>query len=357
MNKSTLVPREEMSDLDWLARNVHVWPEGKREVLVCRPRNVDTLIWSYVLSDAGWITKAQWLTLRAELQNKPSWEGAPDWAEWLHQDGCGEWEFSEGKPTPYDGLWLGEPCKRSLRAKVGEVLGDWRDTLEKRPVDLSEDAVTSRLKEATDNVLAAVPELMTEKYKFKPFVSVEDAKQDIGNLEWLAASIAEWPEIKDWNIKMDRGVSFFDDGVHIYNSDGSDYETISKRDWEIKVMELNKKPSIKTAKALAEAKLIEDKEPAGVYGVDHFYKPVCTEIAEDAATDIQQVITPSKYTKTIHGASVDVYDVLQAWGVSNPALQHLIKKALQCGQRGHKDNAQDLQDIIDSAIRAKELES
>lgn len=68
-------------------------------------------------------------------------------------------------------------------------------------------------------------------------------------------------------------------------------------------------------------------------------------------------ITPSKYTKTIHGASVDVYDVLQAWGVSNPALQHLIKKALQCGQRGHKDNAQDLQDIIDSAIRAKELES
>ena len=86
---------------------------------------------------------------------------------------------------------------------------------------------------------------------------------------------------------MDRSVSFFDDGVHIYNSDGSDYETISKRDWEIKVMELNKKPSIKTAKALAEAKLIEDKEPAGVYGVDHFYKPVCTEISEDAATSKQ----------------------------------------------------------------------
>ena len=163
----------------------------------------------------------------------------------------------------------------------------WRDTLEKRPADLSEQAVTARLKEATDNVLSAALELMKDKYKFEPFVSVEDAKQDIGNLEWLAASIAEWPEIKDWNIKMDRGVSFFDDGVHIYNSDGSDYETISKRDWEIKVMELNKKPSIKTAKALAEAKLIEDKEPAGVYGVDHFYKPVCTEIAEDAATTKQ----------------------------------------------------------------------
>lgn len=80
-------------------------------------------------------------------------------------------------------------------------------------------------------------------------------------------------------------------------------------------------------------------------------------LEEVAATAKQPEITPSKYTKTIRGASVDVYDVLQAWGVSNPALQHLIKKALQCGQRGHKDNAQDLQDIIDSAIRAKELES
>lgn len=83
------------------------------------------------------------------------------------------------------------------------------------------------------------------------------------------------------------------------------------------------------------------------------FKPFVS--VEDAATAKIPAITPSKYTKTIHGVSVDVYDVLQAWGVSNPALQHLIKKALQCGQRGHKDNAQDLQDIIDSAIRAKEL--
>lgn len=67
-------------------------------------------------------------------------------------------------------------------------------------------------------------------------------------------------------------------------------------------------------------------------------------------------ITTSKYTKQIRGVSIDVYDVLKAWGVTNPALQHLIKKALQCGGRGHKDVQQDLQDIIDSAVRAKELE-
>ena len=54
--------------------------------------------------------------------------------------------------------------------------------------DLSEQAVTARLQEATNNVLAAAPELMTDKYKFEPFVSMEDnqdqkMKQDNGWFE------------------------------------------------------------------------------------------------------------------------------------------------------------------------------
>lgn len=65
----------------------------------------------------------------------------------------------------------------------------------------------------------------------------------------------------------------------------------------------------------------------------------------------------NKYLHEIKpGVFVDVYDVLMAWTVTNPALQHLIKKALQAGERGHKSREQDLQDIIYSAIRAKELE-
>jgi hypothetical protein len=52
---------------------------------------------------------------------------------------------------------------------------------------------------------------------------------------------------------------------------------------------------------------------------------------------------------------IDVYDVLKAFNVTCPALQHLIKKALNAGNRGHKDLETDLQDIIDSAIRAKAL--
>ena len=245
MNESTLVPCEEISDLDWLARNVHVWPFNMFD-----SKPTEKYVWHqpYCGGDILAIsrdrpsvfTKDQWLARRAELQNKPRWKDAPKWAVYMAQSPNGHWEFFAVKPRA-ECWWrhpIGERSSAHNTSIRGAILGDWRDTLEKRP----------------------------EQNEFEPFVSVEDAQQELSELEMLA--------------KVSH--------------------------------------------------LISEK---------------------------RHRITPSKYTKTIHGVSVDVYDVLQAWGVSNPALQHLIKKALQCGQRGHKDNAQDLQDIIDSAIRAKELES
>lgn len=85
-----------------------------------------------------------------------------------------------------------------------------------------------------------------------------------------------------------------------------------------------------------------------------FDAPIGTPLNE---FECRQQATTSKYTRDCKGVQVDVYDVLQAFDVTNPALQHLIKKALCVGIRGHKTKQQDLQDIIDSAIRAKELES
>lgn len=63
-----------------------------------------------------------------------------------------------------------------------------------------------------------------------------------------------------------------------------------------------------------------------------------------------------KYNRPCKGVTIDVYDVLQAFNVTNPALQHLVKKALAVGQRGHKDKMEDLRDILASAQRAIELE-
>jgi hypothetical protein len=73
----------------------------------------------------------------------------------------------------------------------------------------------------------------------------------------------------------------------------------------------------------------------------------------------------SKYHRTItqtlpggtHGCSVtvDVYDVLQAFGVSCPALQHAIKKLLCAGLRGGKSAEQDIDEAANSCRRAIEL--
>ena len=62
-----------------------------------------------------------------------------------------------------------------------------------------------------------------------------------------------------------------------------------------------------------------------------------------------------KYNRPCKGITIDVYDVLKAFNVTCPALQHLIKKALAVGQRGHKDASEDLKDILASAKRAIEL--
>ncbi len=51
----------------------------------------------------------------------------------------------------------------------------------------------------------------------------------------------------------------------------------------------------------------------------------------------------------------DVYRVLDAFKVTDPCLQHLVKRALAPGDRGHKDLLQDYQDIIHSAHSAYDL--
>jgi hypothetical protein len=55
----------------------------------------------------------------------------------------------------------------------------------------------------------------------------------------------------------------------------------------------------------------------------------------------------------LYDVIIDVYDVLDAFDVSNPATAHAIKKLLCTGSRGAKDWETDLQEAIDSLERAK----
>ena len=73
----------------------------------------------------------------------------------------------------------------------------------------------------------------------------------------------------------------------------------------------------------------------------------------------------SKYTREITQTlpdedqgftiDVDVYDVLRAFAVTDPAIQHAVKKLLCTGIRGHKDTRQDLEEAIQSIERALDV--
>ena len=78
----------------------------------------------------------------------------------------------------------------------------------------------------------------------------------------------------------------------------------------------------------------------------------------DQYAEIEQVRKHSHYFKDVSNiAEIDVYTVLKLFDVTDPCLQHIVKKALCAGKRGHKDMIEDLQNIVDTAIRAVELNS
>lgn len=128
-------------DLDWLARNVNVWPEGKNFICYSRDHGY-AIFYEHDKNCANWFTKDQWLARRAELQNKPSFADHPD-AKCFFQHENGVWSKNiESHDMGIDAIgWRNK--YQSLRADYGwldvgkgEVLGDWRDTLEKRPSEL-----------------------------------------------------------------------------------------------------------------------------------------------------------------------------------------------------------------------------
>lgn len=130
-------------DLTWLARNVtdsHMcdWyikvADGYSSMTGGTPTGMS----------GTWCSRKQIIQRRAELQNKPSWSDAPEWATHLAQNGRGQWWFMLNGKLPGDGGGYFESDRSTIEVARGEVLGDWRDTLERRPE------------------------------QFKPFISIED---------------------------------------------------------------------------------------------------------------------------------------------------------------------------------------
>lgn len=86
------------------------------------------------------------------------------------------------------------------------------------------------------------------------------------------------------------------------------------------------------------------------------YDEMRAGVKEDWEVVIEQNDLPNKYQKRLrNNIAIDVYDVLDAFKVDNPATAHAIKKMLCAGQRGYKDYEQDIDEAIASLERAKDF--
>ena len=91
-----------------------------------------------------------------------------------------------------------------------------------------------------------------------------------------------------------------------------------------------------------------------------FYATGYFELVESDSTEPNVLEDGKKYVKTIYGlcgtpVEVDVYRVLDAYSTGDSAMDHLIKKALNAGNRGHKDKLTDYKNIEESARKARIL--
>lgn len=65
--------------------------------------------------------------------DKPSWNDAPEWAQWVAQDADGEWFWYEEKPGLASCTWYENDGEDVVFALKGNENPNWRETLEQRP--------------------------------------------------------------------------------------------------------------------------------------------------------------------------------------------------------------------------------
>jgi hypothetical protein len=194
------------------------------------------------------------------------------------------------------------------------------------------------------------------------------------DLIWLAENVSEWGGTYDFKH------IFLEDGREKYysNPESEVYKTFTRAQWQAARDELftqraaqRQRPKIKTQvtawHAAEDEILASEMSGAEPCPEDPFASPEEDEawaeaekrmhaIGQNGGTGEHYESPASKYHVQIKGHWVDVYDILTAYSVTNPADAHAIKKMLCPGQRGAKDGIQDRREAIASLERAIELE-
>lgn len=116
---------------EWFAKCTHIARDGADDYAWTGPASMPSM---NRLAKYRWFTKSQYLERKAELQNKPNVNDIPEWANFLIQTMEGWWLWLSDKPKDMDdrGVMYFRCDAKSEKSSKGEVIGDWRDTLEQR---------------------------------------------------------------------------------------------------------------------------------------------------------------------------------------------------------------------------------
>ena len=244
--------------LDAVVRSYGEWPsDGEFDMAFWRKEcnRVDFLrsnVWGREYRAYGQLvayafTRAEVEARKAELQNKPGWDDAPVNAESLIQSDGGDWQWM----VRIENLAAALPRYEIIpqySGYSGEIIGDWRETLEKRPV--ADDQPTPEEDEAFNSIDASSVETLSSGIirdaVEEPVRVLSDAKkEEVRNID--SGSLTD--EGGKWNGEglppvgvecylqlafNDMGeclITYMGDGVFCYrqNSSGNEY-TGSVRD-------------------------------------------------------------------------------------------------------------------------------
>lgn len=90
--------------------------------------------------------------------------------------------------------------------------------------------------------------------------------------------------------------------------------------------------------------------------ITNFIGSFCDGLTVPAETDPVNKKDYSHYYKPCPYSYVDVYRVLSMFNITDPCLQHAIKKLLVAGGRGVKDIGKDVDEAIASLRRWEEMQ-